>query len=44
MRMTVMLLFLVDGRKLMPFIILRRKNLPKERLCAKIIFKYSEKG
>jgi hypothetical protein len=32
LRITVMLLVLADGRKLTPFVILKGKNLPKEKL------------
>jgi hypothetical protein len=39
-----MLLFLADGRKLTPFVILRRKNLPKEKLPTGVTFKCNEKG
>jgi hypothetical protein len=42
LKITVMLSVLADGRKLTPFVILRRKNLPKEKLPAGIIF--NEKG
>jgi hypothetical protein len=31
LRITVMLSVLADGRKLTPFVILRRKNLPKKK-------------
>jgi hypothetical protein len=41
---TVMFSVLADGRKLTPFVILRRKNLPKEKLPTGIIFKCNEKG
>jgi hypothetical protein len=44
LRITVMLSILTDGRKLTPFVILKRKNLPKEKLPTGIIFKYNEKG
>jgi hypothetical protein len=44
LRITVMLSAMSDGRKLTPFVILRRKNLPKEKLPTGIIFKYNEKG
>jgi hypothetical protein len=43
LRITVMLSALAEGRKLTPFVILRRKNLPKEKLPAGIIFKCNEK-
>jgi hypothetical protein len=39
-----MLSVLADGRNLTPFVILRRKNLPKEKLPTGIIFKCNEKG
>jgi hypothetical protein len=35
---------MADGRKLTPFVILRRKNLPKEKLPTGIIFKCYKKG
>jgi hypothetical protein len=41
---TVMLSALAGGRKLTPFAILKRKNLPKEKLPTGIIFKCNEKG
>jgi hypothetical protein len=44
LRITVMLSVLADGRKLTPFVILKRKNLPKEKLPTGIIFKCNEKG
>jgi hypothetical protein len=44
LRITVMLSVLADGKKLTLFVILRRKNLPKEKLPTGIIFKYNEKG
>jgi hypothetical protein len=44
LRITVMLSVLADGRKLTPFVILKRKNLPKEKLSTGIILKYNEKG
>jgi hypothetical protein len=44
LRITVMLSVQADGRKLTPFVILRRKNLPKEKLPTGIIFKCNEKG
>jgi hypothetical protein len=37
LRITVMLSFLIDGRKLAPFVILKRKYLPKEKLPTGII-------
>jgi hypothetical protein len=43
-RITVMLSVVADGRKLTPFVILKRKNLPKEKLHTGIIFEYNEKG
>jgi hypothetical protein len=39
-----MLSVLADGRKLTPFVILRRKNLPKQKLPTDIIFKCNEEG
>jgi hypothetical protein len=39
-----MLSVLADGRKLTPFVILKRKNLPKEKLPTGIIVKCNEKG
>jgi hypothetical protein len=44
LRITVMLSLLADGRKLTPLVILKRKNLPKEKLPTGIIFKCNEKG
>jgi hypothetical protein len=44
LRITVMLSVLADGRKLTPFVILRRKNLPKEKLPTGNIFNCNEKG
>jgi hypothetical protein len=44
LRITAMVSVLADGRKLTPFVILRRKNLPKENLPTGIIFKCNEKG
>jgi hypothetical protein len=44
LRITVMLSVLADGKKLTPFVILRRKNLPKEKLPTGIVFKCNEKG
>jgi hypothetical protein len=44
LRITVILSVLADGRKLTPFVILRRKNLPKEKLPTGIIFKCNKKG
>jgi hypothetical protein len=44
LRITVMLSVLADGRKLTPFVILKRKKLPKEKLPIGIIFKCNEKG
>ena len=43
-RMTVMLGVLADGHKLPPYVILRRKTLPKEKLPAGLIFRCQEKG
>jgi hypothetical protein len=37
-RITVMLSVLADGRKLTPFVSLKKKNLSKENLC-RVIFK-----
>jgi hypothetical protein len=39
-----MLSVLADGRKLTSFVILRSKNLPKEKLPTGIIFKCNDKG
>jgi hypothetical protein len=39
-----MLSVLADGSKLTPFVILWRKNLPKEKLPTGIIFKCNKKG
>jgi hypothetical protein len=44
LRIAVMLSVVADGRKLTPFVILKRKNLPKEKLPTGIIFKCNEKG
>jgi hypothetical protein len=44
LRITVMLSVLADGRKPTPFVILKRKNLPKENRPTGIIFKCNEKG
>jgi hypothetical protein len=44
LRITMMLSVLADGRKLIPFVILKRKNLPKEEVLTEIIFKCNEKG
>jgi hypothetical protein len=33
LRVTVILSVLADERKLLPFVVLRSKNLPKENLC-----------
>jgi hypothetical protein len=44
LRITVMLSVLADRRKLTPFVILKRKNLPKEKLPTGIIYKYNAKG
>jgi hypothetical protein len=44
LRITVMLSVLADGRKQSPFVILKRKNLPKEKLPTGIIFKCNVKG
>jgi hypothetical protein len=35
---------LAVGRKLTPFVILKRKNIPEEKLPTGIIFKCNEKG
>jgi hypothetical protein len=43
LRMTVMLSVLADGKKLIPFVILERKDLTKEKLLTGIIFKCNEK-
>lgn len=44
LRVTVMLAVLADGRKLPPFVILKRKGLPKENLPAGIHFRCQENG
>jgi hypothetical protein len=41
---TVMLSVLADRRRLKQFLILKRKNLPKEKLTTEIIFKFNEEG
>jgi hypothetical protein len=43
LRITVMLLVLACRRKLMPFVIFKRKNFPKEKLLAGITFKCNER-
>jgi hypothetical protein len=43
-RIAVMLGVLVDGRKLPPYVILRRKTMPKEKLPADQVFWCQEKG
>lgn len=43
-RITVMLCVLADGRKLPPYVILRRKSMPKEKLPTGVIFRCQEKG
>lgn len=43
-RITVMLSVLADGRKLSPYVILRRKTLPKEKLPKGLIVRCQEKG
>lgn len=43
-RMTVMLCVLADGRKLPPYVVLRRKTMPKENLPRGVIFRCQEKG
>lgn len=44
LRITVMLAVLADGNKLPPYVILRRKTLPKENLPQGVIFRCNEKG
>lgn len=44
LRVTVMLSVLADGTKLRPFVILRRKNLPKEKLPSGVVVVCQEKG
>jgi hypothetical protein len=39
-----MLSVVADGRKLTPFVILKRRTLPKEKLPTRIVFKCNEKG
>jgi hypothetical protein len=43
-RITVMWGVLADGRKLLPYVILRRKTMPKEKLPAGLVFRCHEKG
>ena len=43
-RITVMIGVTADGRQLLPYVILKRKTLPKEQLPAGIIFRAQEKG
>jgi hypothetical protein len=43
-RIAVMLRVLVDGRKLPPYAILRRKTMPKEKRPAGLVFRCQEKG
>jgi hypothetical protein len=43
LRVTAILLVLAHGRKLPPFIVLRRKNLPQEKLPSEIILKCNKK-
>jgi hypothetical protein len=38
-----MLSVVADGRKLTPFVILKRRTLPKEKLPTQIVFKCNEK-
>jgi hypothetical protein len=42
-RITVMLDVLADGRKLPPYVILRRKTMPKGKLPAGLVFRYQKK-
>jgi hypothetical protein len=44
LRVTVMLSVLVDRIILALFLTLKRKNIPKEKLCDFIASKYDEKG
>lgn len=43
-RITVMLSVLADGRKLPPYVVLRRKTMPKEKLPPGIVYRCQEKG
>ena len=43
-RITVMLFVLADGRKLPPYVILRRKTMPKEELPKGLVFRCQSKG
>jgi hypothetical protein len=43
-RISVMLGVLADGHKLPPYIILRRKTMPKEKLPVGLVFRCQEKG
>ena len=42
-RITVMLCTLADGRKMPPFVILRRKTMPKEKVPAGLVIRAQEK-
>jgi hypothetical protein len=42
LKITVTLAVLADGMKLTRFLILKRKNLPKEKLLVGMTFKYDE--
>ncbi|KAG8238595.1 hypothetical protein J437_LFUL014623 [Ladona fulva] len=41
---TVMIAVTADGQKLRPYVILKRKTMPKEKLCPGIVFQVQEKG
>jgi hypothetical protein len=43
-RITVMVGVLANERKLLPYVILRRKTMPKEKLPADLVFWCQEKG
>jgi hypothetical protein len=44
LRITVMLAVLTDGHKLPPYVILRKKTMPKEKLLVGLVFRCQEKG
>jgi hypothetical protein len=44
LRITVMFWVLTDARKLTPFVVLKRKDIPKETRSSGVIFECNEKG